>query len=104
MLWIILYYWVLNIKSNFQGVFKNPSKKKINQPKIIGKGTFQFVSSKDYSEYYFIGIIDYLQTWNLKKKAELQYKSLTVEKFNLSAVPPKDYSIRFNDFMSKLIL
>jgi hypothetical protein len=87
------------------GVYKNPNpKKELSLPKFIGMSTFQCVPSKDNTEVYFIGIIDFLQVWNLKKKAELQYKSLTVEKINLSAIPPKDYSIRFNDFMSKLVL
>jgi 1-phosphatidylinositol-4-phosphate 5-kinase len=62
------------------------------------------MKSNDSSEYYFIGIIDFLQLWNLKKKAELHYKSIIVEKIDLSSVPPKDYSIRFADFMLKLII
>jgi 1-phosphatidylinositol-4-phosphate 5-kinase len=68
--------------------------------KVIGNGRFGFIKSLVHDEYYYIGIIDFLQVWNLKKKLELKVKSITTEKFTLSVLPPKEYSLRFNDFMS----
>jgi uncharacterized coiled-coil protein SlyX len=72
--------------------------------KIIGKSSFQYIGSKDNQEFYFIGIIDYLQIWNIKKIAELKVKSITVERNNLSVIPPKEYSLRFFNFMTKNLL
>ena len=45
-----------------------------------------------------IGIIDYLQEFNLTKKCEIFFKSLTNPKALLSVQPPETYSKRLADF------
>lgn len=52
---------------------------------------------------YHLGIIDWLQSWNLKKRAERLSKSLiSKEYFNsISAVPPEQYHPRFCRFLQR---
>ena len=52
---------------------------------------------------YIIGIIDYLQKYNLKKKVEHCLKAIIYgkDKNMISAVEPTFYGIRFNEFMTK---
>ena len=47
---------------------------------------------KHGDKVYHIGIIDYLQAWNLSKKIENKLKG---SKQDISAVPPFEYSNRF---------
>ena len=55
--------------------------------------------SIDGTELYHIGLIDYLQTWNLAKKTERTIKWLTKDIKGISAVEPKYYCKRFGEFM-----
>lgn len=52
---------------------------------------------------YHMGIIDILQEYNLVKKIEHGWKSLSYQKDTMSAVHPKTYARRFLDFMEKHI-
>jgi 1-phosphatidylinositol-4-phosphate 5-kinase len=65
------------------------------------KSKFTHFLSFDQKQQYYLGIIDILQKWNLKKKAEVQYKQtlLQNDKTKLSAMPPKDYANRFVSFL-----
>jgi hypothetical protein len=47
-----------------------------------------------------VGIIDYLQTWNLSKKVENYAKTHKFSKTDISAVEPSRYRKRFVSFMS----
>lgn len=49
---------------------------------FIKKVDYEFSSmeSADKKEVYYIGIIDYLQKWNLKKKAERTVKAINSDK------------------------
>lgn len=82
--------------------------KNIEKEKVIfdsrGKSQFQYLESQDSQEAYFIGIIDILQLWNLKKQAEMQLKSLSSEKSGLSSVPPIEYSTRFQNFIKNIVI
>ncbi|KNC47995.1 serine/threonine protein kinase [Thecamonas trahens ATCC 50062] len=51
------------------------------------------------NEVYFLGIIDFLQKYNAKKKLENRYKSLRFDKDTISAVPPDQYARRFFEFI-----
>ena len=53
------------------------------------------------NQVYHLGIIDYLQEWNLAKKTEKLLKTLISCKSNLniSSVPPEKYEERFLKFM-----
>lgn len=48
---------------------------------------------------YFLGIIDILQTYNGRKRAEHAIKSVTSDKWTISAVSPSFYAERFLSFI-----
>lgn len=52
-------------------------------------------------EVYYLGIIDILQQYNLRKSGENLLKGLTHDRKAISAVAPKDYAERFVEFMAK---
>lgn len=63
------------------------------------KTKYTCFKSVDGKKTYHLGIIDILQKWNLKKKAEMNIKSVLHVKNGLSSIPPKEYSQRFIDFI-----
>ena len=58
-------------------------------------------SSVNHHEYYHIGVIDYLQQWDLQKKGEKWWKKL-IGKKGISAQEPKKYQHRFVTFVSEI--
>ncbi|KAI7869230.1 hypothetical protein BDF14DRAFT_1951240 [Spinellus fusiger] len=50
---------------------------------------------------YFIGVIDILTPYNLVKKTEHLWKSITQNKNTISSVPPTVYGNRFSEFIHK---
>ncbi|KAI9010428.1 hypothetical protein CLU79DRAFT_710535 [Phycomyces nitens] len=57
----------------------------------------------DLDVLYFIGIIDILTPYNIVKKTEHIWKSMTQNKTTISSVPPRAYGERFSEFISKAI-
>ncbi|XP_077250107.1 phosphatidylinositol 4-phosphate 5-kinase 1-like isoform X2 [Tasmannia lanceolata] len=55
-----------------------------------------------YDVVLYLGIIDILQDYNMKKKIEHAYKSLQFDPLAISAVEPKLYSKRFINFLEKV--
>ncbi|KAK9162226.1 hypothetical protein Syun_003128 [Stephania yunnanensis] len=55
-----------------------------------------------YDVVLYLGIIDILQDYNVKKKLEHAYKSLQYDSLSISAVEPKVYSERFIKFLEKV--
>lgn len=55
-----------------------------------------------YDVVLYMGIIDILQEYNLKKKAEHAYKSLQFDPLQISVVEPKLYAKRFINFLEKV--
>ncbi|CAO3621426.1 unnamed protein product [Mucor hiemalis] len=53
---------------------------------------------------YSLGIIDILTPYDIKKKSEHVYKSLTQDKNAISAVRPSQYGQRFLEFMARAVL
>ncbi|KAI8364301.1 hypothetical protein EDC96DRAFT_511245 [Choanephora cucurbitarum] len=53
---------------------------------------------------YSLGIIDILTPYDIKKKSEHIYKSLTQDKNAISAVRPSQYGQRFLEFMAAAVL
>eukprot|EP01105_Mastigella_eilhardi_P001567 TRINITY_DN1186_c0_g1_i19.p1 TRINITY_DN1186_c0_g1~~TRINITY_DN1186_c0_g1_i19.p1 ORF type:complete len:527 (+),score=148.94 TRINITY_DN1186_c0_g1_i19:1258-2838(+) len=54
-------------------------------------------------ERYYLGIIDILQPYNMRKKVEHALKAITAqEKEEISCVDPAKYSKRFRDFIKKV--
>ena len=67
------------------------------------KGTFSdtrnsFVTS-DFEFRIHIGVIDYLQAWNMKKKFESCSKRFFLSQLQISAVDPAAYQSRFMEFI-----
>lgn len=57
-----------------------------------------------YDVILFLGIIDILQEYNIKKKAEHAYKSIQFDPITISAVEPKFYARRLINFLESVIL
>nr|GMD08878.1 phosphatidylinositol 4-phosphate 5-kinase 8 [Ipomoea batatas] len=55
-----------------------------------------------YDVVLYMGIIDILQEYNMKKKLEHAYKSMLIDPMSISAVEPKLYSKRFINFLEKV--
>ncbi|KAJ9462290.1 hypothetical protein DIPPA_09834 [Diplonema papillatum] len=55
-------------------------------------------------EIYYGGIIDILQEYNARKKAENLYKGLAYDRHQISVVPPHEYAARFYAFLDRMIL
>ena len=53
---------------------------------------------------YHMGVIDYLQDFNLNKKLENKFKSQIKDGDYISAVPPPWYAKRFIEFMCNNVL
>ncbi|KAK9743086.1 hypothetical protein RND81_03G216200 [Saponaria officinalis] len=54
------------------------------------------------SVFLYVGIIDFLQSYNVIKRLEHAYKSLQYDAKEISSVKPKLYPTRFQDFLSNL--
>lgn len=55
-----------------------------------------------YDVVLYLGIIDILQEYNLKKKLEHTYKSMQYDPMSISVIEPKLYSKRFINFLEKV--
>ena len=77
----------------------NPIVELLNDPKYNG----HVYKSEDKNYIYIIGIIDYLQKYNFRKRLENFLKGIALgkEKNMISAVEPGYYGERFKDFMLK---
>ncbi|PSS24315.1 Phosphatidylinositol 4-phosphate 5-kinase [Actinidia chinensis var. chinensis] len=64
---------------------------------LIGEPTGEY-----YDIIIFFGIIDILQDYDISKKLEHAYKSFQYDPTSISAVDPKQYSKRFQDFILKV--
>lgn len=58
-------------------------------------------SANNKNVYYHLGIIDYLQRWDLQKKGEKWWKNLLGKK-DISAQKPKKYQHRFMTFIAEI--
>jgi 1-phosphatidylinositol-4-phosphate 5-kinase len=62
------------------------------------------IASNSKSEIYYIGIIDILQEYCLRKIAEHAYLCVRHNGNEVSAVPPDQYGERFLSFLSRHIV
>ena len=60
--------------------------------------------SDDGMYLYHLGIIDYLQDFNLSKQGENKFKGLISDPTMISAVHPKPYAERFFKFMQESVV
>lgn len=93
---------VLNLKSGrFEDVDLSSIAKKeaYNQVRKSTLSRFSVINAEEVNETYYIAIIDILQPYNAKKKAENFVKSMYLDGECISAIPSKDYGDRFFDFI-----
>ena len=66
--------------------------------------TLSVSAPKSFQDFYFIGIIDILQEYNLKKKLEHFAKSriLCHDPHSISSINERDYCTRFQSFMDEI--
>lgn len=62
----------------------------------------EFPSYAALDEYYNIGIIDYLESWTLKRKAERAFKTMITSK-KVTVTSPEEYSRRLSNFIDEII-
>ena len=87
--------------------FKEPSRTsmlKNSNPTLFGelfdgRKSRHCFQSDDGKFLYHIGIIDYLQDFNIEKYGENKFKSIISDGDMISAVPPIKYCKRFFNFM-----
>ena len=71
---------------------------------IEGRQSRHSCMSEDGKYIYHLGIIDYLQDFNMEKKGENWFKSLISDGTMISAVPPKHYKERYFNFMQNQVV
>lgn len=64
----------------------------------------QSPTSPNEDAIVFFGIIDILQEYNLGKRFEHGLKAMRHDGATISAVEPKQYSRRFQDFLKRLFV
>lgn len=69
-----------------------------------GRSSRHCFMSEDGKFLYHLGIIDYLQDFNIEKWGENKFKSLISDGEMISAVPPKKYALRYFNFMQQQVV
>lgn len=69
-------------------------KVRTNSGRVEGQRAM-FASTKEKGVSYILGIIDYLETWNMRKKGEKWYKSIFTQSSEISSQSPEFYCQRF---------
>lgn len=72
-----------------------------NKPLPLLFQQMKHLLNKNY--YYMIGIIDFLQEYNMKKKAERLIKGVKDEVDGISVCPPDQYAQRFCNFIERVL-
>lgn len=76
-----------------------------HSPSIFKSETGGFRSTDENNlpldSIYYLGIIDILQPYNIRKKVEHAIKSITESSTDISCVEPKTYSNRFQSFIQE---
>jgi 1-phosphatidylinositol-4-phosphate 5-kinase len=73
---------------------------------ILESGTNHVFPKQDQEDtYYHVGIIDYLQTYDAKKRFERTFKQFSAmnSMVDISASPPDHYATRFQSFISRVL-
>lgn len=76
----------------------------IRTPKDSSHGSLSLTQSmktrENYNVFLYFGIVDILKNYGMSKRIEHVYKSLQYDSKSISAVNPKAYSSRFQEFLS----
>ncbi|CAD8133808.1 unnamed protein product [Paramecium octaurelia] len=70
--------------------------------KIANINDINIIKSNDETKIYFFGIIDILTEFNTSKQIESFFKKI-FQGPQISAIPPKDYSSRFKNFIRQIL-
>ncbi|KAL9245390.1 hypothetical protein vseg_019051 [Gypsophila vaccaria] len=62
------------------------------------------ITPDKYNVILYLGIIDFLQSYNMIKRIEHAFKSLQYDAKEISAVKPELYANRFQDFLCKVLI
>ncbi|KAG2229888.1 hypothetical protein INT48_001323 [Thamnidium elegans] len=81
-------------------------KRRSSKAQVVHEGGLQGTDELDrpIPVLYSLGIIDILTPYDIKKKSEHYYKSLTQDKNAISSVKPSQYGRRFLEFMACAVL
>ncbi|OAY78515.1 Phosphatidylinositol 4-phosphate 5-kinase 1 [Ananas comosus] len=92
--------------ANMPARAEHASRRSEFEPLVLTGGGFLTPnqSSGSHEVILFFGIIDILQDYDISKKLEHAYKSLQVDPNSISAVDPKLYSRRFQDFIGRVFI
>lgn len=76
----------------------------IRTPKDSNHGSLSVTRNmktrENYNVFLYFGIIDVLKNYGMSKRIEHVYKSLQYDSKSISAINPKAYSSRFQEFLS----
>ncbi|AEE27290.1 Phosphatidylinositol-4-phosphate 5-kinase core [Arabidopsis suecica] len=110
-------YESLVSKTNLTNIFQNSSSTNFGmkipgRARRVGRGESGSVVGKQsreggeewYDVILYLGIIDIFQDYGVRKRLEHCYKSIQHSSKTISAVHPKMYSSRFQDFVSQIFL
>ncbi|KHN26678.1 Phosphatidylinositol-4-phosphate 5-kinase 7 [Glycine soja] len=81
----------------------------VNMPAQATRKVEEEVEAKEvelfevYDVVLYMGVIDILQNYNLRKKIEHAYKSLQFDPMTISVVEPKMYDERFIKFLEEKV-
>ena len=84
---------------------EDPTRKRSFQSPHVPRTGMRLANSVMGPAYYYVGIIDILQTWTLSKRAERWIKTSCqrVDGDGLSAIPPNLYRVRFMSKMATIL-
>eukprot|EP00828_Plagiopyla_frontata_P047341 TRINITY_DN8718_c0_g1_i1.p2 TRINITY_DN8718_c0_g1~~TRINITY_DN8718_c0_g1_i1.p2 ORF type:complete len:180 (-),score=38.44 TRINITY_DN8718_c0_g1_i1:135-674(-) len=84
------------------GIHEMPKEQIENPQENLLKGGRGIYYSTNKKFIYYIGIIDFLTSYNIKKSMEHAIKRIFFGK-TISAIPPKPYAQRFKHFANQLL-
>ncbi|KAJ7951248.1 Phosphatidylinositol-4-phosphate 5-kinase family protein [Quillaja saponaria] len=81
---------------------KMPARAVRTQKNEVGTVNKRVRAEESYYVFLNFGIVDIFQNYNVVKRIEHVYKSLQYDSKSITAINPKAYSSRFQDFLSKI--
>ncbi|KAL0486304.1 phosphatidylinositol 4-phosphate 5-kinase [Acrasis kona] len=79
-----------------RGVWRIQAKDASEKVKVFGSG------NECYTLMYFVGIIDYLTEYGLRKETEIKFKSMFTDANKISAIAPSLYAKRFQNYVNTI--
>ncbi|KAG6510748.1 hypothetical protein ZIOFF_028784 [Zingiber officinale] len=96
---------LIRLGSNMPAIAEHVTRSESELVLVAGGGLPPLLQSGKFHDVFLsFGIIDILQDYDITKKLEHVYKSLQTNPNSISAVGPKLYSKRFQDFISRIFI